>query len=873
MPSTKKVINQNSGMLFSFFYPFFVPLRYFFQQQRWAIAIILVCFCITTTHANNNQNAMMQAMFAKAFGKKTNIPSKSTADIQINNVNYEQQVTVYTNEDGDGKNKTIDRVEAIILLALFEDVLTEDFFKKIQKQLKAHKKITFSQLTEMGINTSYNMATLSLEILIKPELQKPRILTIQHNKSATLRASNRLQASEFGGYLNLYSNLSTSTTLAKPSLRLRLEGSLNIQDYVIESTASKESEQWVLGNTILTYDRPDKLYRYQVGNISTQTKGFQDNYSLIGISLNKSFFMDTELHIKPKANSTFILTTRSEVEVYLNGKPQKKFHLDKGKYTLEDIGLLDGSNNIDIKITDEFGKITHKKTNEYYDNQLLKPKLSTFTSNLGTLKDLQEKTNIPLTKKLIFSGYYQQGLYKNLTMGIDLQFSHKHNLIGTEVITSNALGRIKLNVGLSHRKEGKIGQAISFTYYPEPEMFLTNTGIEKFIRTVNFRGEYRSQYFDQLTTKTETTNLSFLQHKLQANLVFNLGKQWDANLVSGFSRTHNEIVEKFTTASLSRRFHHNIKWNISIEYQENNTDDELRVQTQVQIPLSRPIFSRQQDATLHYDSQTHHFSNEYTIHQLGAVGKNSLGGKLRYTHNDTSQQFNTELHYKNNQFAAHLNSQHTTASQQLNMSINSSLLCAESNCTLSYPISDSFALVKGPTNQDKPIAIKNGYGRFHYPDNSESDLPDNYSALITDKTSQAVVLLESYKYQRISIDEGGLPFGYDPEKTEFEFIPRYHSSFTLVAGGKPGTVVTGMLLDKNKQGLGFKGGQWVAMSEEGKIIAFFTNKAGHFHLPSVPVGRYKIELFDHPTMTKIIVDIPDKQDDIYSVGELNMIEN
>ncbi|HHL18559.1 MAG TPA: hypothetical protein ENJ33_02365, partial [Thiothrix sp.] len=313
-------------MLFFFFYQ--LLLRYSFQWQRSALAIFLYCLCIAPPLYADNQTAMMQAMFAKAFGKKADAPSKSLADLRINNSSYNQQIEVYSNEQ-----KEIDRADAAALLLVFHDVLTESFFKEIKKSLETRKKITFAHLTAMGIETSYNATNLSLEIEIKPELQKPRILTMHHQNNTTLRASNRIQPSDFSGYVNLYSILNTSTTLSAPHLKLRLDGSLNIHGYVLESTANNDGEQWTLGDTLLTYDRPDKLYRYKTGDISTLTKGFQDNYSLRGISLTKNFFMDSKLQIKPKANSTFTLSTRSEIEVYVNDKLSKRFQLDKGKYT------------------------------------------------------------------------------------------------------------------------------------------------------------------------------------------------------------------------------------------------------------------------------------------------------------------------------------------------------------------------------------------------------------------------------------------------------------------------------------------------------------------------------------------------------------
>jgi outer membrane usher protein FimD/PapC len=514
--------------------------------------------------------------------------------------------------------------------------------------------------------------------------------------------------------------------------------------------------------------------------------------------------------------------------------------------------------------------MTYKKVRQYYDSQLLKPELSIFSSSLGILKATQEENNSSLLQQLIFSSYYQQGLYKNLTVGIDLQFSEARSLIGTEIITANKAGRLNVNLGISSRKNGKVGEAARFIYHPNTKIFLTKTKLANVIRSVSFRGEYRSQYFDQLATLSQSaTNQPSLQAKLQTNITFNLKKAWGASLIYGFSSSHNGKTESFANANLSKHFRQGIRWNISANYKSND----LQLQTQINIPFSRKLFGRKQDLSLRYNRQSNHLTTTYNLHRLGSLGMNSLEGTIKQLHTPNSQQISTEVHYRTHQFETHIDAQQNTLSQQLNIGINSSLLCADSTCGFSYPINDSFALIKGPANQDKPIAIKNDYGKFHYPDDSDSELPDNYNALIKNKNSPAVVLLQAYKYQRISIDEGGLPFGYDPEKTEFEFIPRYHSSYTLIAGGKSGTVVTGILVNQKKESMGFKGGQWVAEKEGGKIIAFFTNKTGRFHLPSVPAGNYQIELFDHPAMKKLRINIPDKQGDNHSLGELHVIEN
>jgi len=178
--------------------------------------------------------------------------------------------------------------------------------------------------------------------------------------------------------------------------------------------------------------------------------------------------------------------------------------------------------------------------------------------------------------------------------------------------------------------------------------------------------------------------------------------------------------------------------------------------------------------------------------------------------------------------------------------------------------------VSGPSNQDKPIALKTGYGQFHYSDNSNSTLPDNYTALISHKESHAVLPLAHYQLQRIHIDAATMPLGYDPGKTEYEVYPEYQQGFIFKAGGEPGVIVDGVIKDTQGNIVSFKGGQWTPMNEQDKAIAFFTNKVGRFRLVSVPPGSYKLELFDYPDMEVVEVIVPGKNGTIHDIGEISI---
>ena len=295
------------------------------------------------------------------------------------------EVKLFSNQNG-----VIDRAETEALLLLLKEALKEHVFVRFSDKLAKDKKTTFSSLDELGIFAVYNSTNLSLDLEIPSELRKPQVLSMLSEKKASVREENKVKAHEISTFANFYSNVGfDSANSSNADLKVKLEGSVNIGGKVFESVVDYRNEGFELGRTTLTYDKPDKLQRFTLGNISTGSRNFQENLELDGIRISKEFFMDPELQIRPKANQSFVLETDSEVEVYINNQLMQRYYLKEGVYALEEIGLYDGANNIRVRIKDEFGKVTVKSSQQFYDSHLLKQGLSLFAFNVGYLSNTQ----------------------------------------------------------------------------------------------------------------------------------------------------------------------------------------------------------------------------------------------------------------------------------------------------------------------------------------------------------------------------------------------------------------------------------------------------------------------------------------------------
>ena len=309
---------------------------------------------------------------------------------------------------------------------------------------------------------------------------------------------------------------------------------------------------------------------------------------------------------------------------------------------------------------------------------------------------------------------------------------------------------------------------------------------------------------------------------------------------------------------------------LGVSYTE---EDDWNMGAQLSIPLSVKK-GRRKRLGMTANTKNNSIETRYEIKALNSIGRDSLSGTAIYSQNGSRKVASVEGAVRYASFDSHFSASNSLlpagVQQRLQVGINASLACAGKECALSYPIEDSFALVGGPKNQQQAIALNTGNRRFIYSDDEGNSLPIQYTALIKGSGSKAVVHLESYRKQRISVDEISLPFGYDPEKTEFQVDPQYHQGFSFSVGGEPGTIVDGTLVDKDNKPLGFKGGQWVSVKNKDKAIAFFSNKVGRFRIPSIAPGDYSLELHDYPDMQEVVVTVKSQEKGVQNVENLTI---
>ena len=816
------------------------------------LAWLFLLLALIPCRVGADEAADMQKLFLMAFSKKKiATPTQFVVDLKIDG-ELHQSVKVFTN-----KQQAVDQVKAADLIPQLKSILKKEPFEKFIKALEKKEKVSFEWLASQEIPVVYDSAALSLNIRIKPEHREPLILSLLQDVSLAVRKSNHISPSKVSGYLNLYSNASLAyqNSQTASDLQLRAKGSLTVNKATLESELTRTEDDWQVSNTHITYDEPDKLRRYRLGDINSIAGHFQNSSAMKGLSLRKDFSLDSSQESQPTASEELILTTRSDVIVYLNKFQLQRYTLAAGTYQLKDIGLSDGQNDIELKIIDAFGKETIKKTSKSFDTRLLKPTLSKYAFSVGLLAERNDLWGA--------SARYQYGLSDTLTVGGSGLISNNNYLFASEALQALSVGALKSDFAISGNFSNDVGGALSLAFKPNkpPSKKSIRWEVGAEIYSEKFNASFDDVNFTE-GSNADRSNLHIKANKL-------ILEHWQTSLGLNHKSFYNADDSLSMNLSASRHLLKGASLSLGANY---NKDDDWNMSAQLSIPLSVNK-GRRKRLGMTANTKNNAVETRYEIKALNPIGKDSFSGAAIYRQNEDSKSVTVEGAVRYASFDSHFsasNSHFSSGGQQrLQVGINASLACVEKECALSYPIEDSFALVGGPKNQQQPIALNTGNRRFIYTDD-ENSLPQQFTALIKGAKSKAVVHLESYHKQRISVDEISLPFGYDPEKTEFQVDPQYHQGFSFNVGGEPGTIVDGVLVDKENKPLGFKGGQWVSVKNKDKAIAFFSNKAGRFRIPSIAPGDYSLNLHDFPNMQDVIVTVKSQEMGVQNVGNLTI---
>lgn len=739
-------------------------------------------------------------------------------------------------EPGDNLLLKWDEVETVLNEKLYPQGLTTLKAKVVDGMLSKQA------LEKFGFVINFDLSDFSLKINAPLNLTRPQTLSLKSN-------DRRLQASEvanLSGFVNLYSSYlyqqNSITDTEDKQLAARAEMVMNWRGWVVENELEYLSDVEATSpnvkrlGTRLVHDLPLKGARISIGDNYSSGSYFQSTSRILGVSFAHDFSLVSDRQIRPSASRSFTLDSPSSVEVLVDDRIVQRLNLTAGIYSLDDIPLNEGSNNISLRITDIAGVVRYVNFDVTTGLDLFAEGQLEYEVHIGVPSELTDQLDYNDEYPLI-STYLDYGISPSWTVGFAAQADEIVQQVGFKNIYAAKLGQIAFENSVSF--SDKRGYAYRLVY----SNFTDNS--DKHL-DYSFGYEYSTKDFRALGYRPELQDSArLLEHLIQANYSFFNSPTLRTSFFANVSRAHDQVqFDKSAGVNFTGDVS-NGNWRYSLGAQW----DEIADNAEWGIRLSLTYkFSNDRRLKLSHQSSRNKTRLEYTQDaNQRYVGAFSLRTGIEHN-NQNEALFDLNTQYNGNRFLASLD--HASFYEQLNassayhqsrVSFASSVAFAGDDWAIGKPIYDSFALIKPHSSlKDKKITL----GQYK----------DQYRANNADFDTMLLNDLSSYDSTVVSVDIDDLAPGYDLGSGLVVFFPSYRSGHSVMIGTAANISVIATLLDQQQQPLALQVGVAVCSDNPKKEHKFFTNKSGRFALTGLIPCSYEVKL-NNSEKSQFILDV------------------
>lgn len=640
-------------------------------------------------------------------------------------------------------------------------------------------------------------------------------------------------------------------TNQKDAFNAQTDAFLNIKKVSFENRMnylSTRKQQWARQETRAIYDRPNRMQRYEFGDVNYPIIGYQQAFTLGGASFYRDFSLNPYRMVTPTSSLEYLIENRSLVKTFVNNILLKTEYMNAGRYSISDIPLNNGINRIVVEVTDEFGATKIFNFNESGSLDLLAEGVTRYALASGyTSSDVEGEKKYEDKNGLMYSGFYQIGLKKHWTPSIYLQGNKEYSLLGTNQILSSSFGNWSVDIAgtKNNYHNGFVGQA---TYQ------LNLFGAYWYdSHTLTTKIEYRSPYFNEIgenfknrfdTTYTASYSVPLLE---RFNIAFG-GSYQNPTTAEGARLAYNGSLttKLFNSSSLT-------------VYAGKSRDELHNWSNQVYFFFNMTFGESSTFASAFYEKESQ--TKRLTVIRDNGIKYNDL--KVAASVDDNAFSKNGSLDLQYNTVLADVGVRedvikNNSKDEGFKTSVRflSSFAFVhdgeDSGFSIGRPISNSFVIFK--PNKD--------WKGQKFTVQTSSGVNDAGTGLFGESLVSG---LTPYQYRRLQLDPSSLDPGYILGQESFVIFPRKNSGHLFVIGKSGLLVLKGTLLDKMKKPLGLKVGFWTASN--GKSTAFFTDREGKFFIEGIEATKGTIQI-DDDSIKAVTMDLSQSKQGIVDLGSI-----
>lgn len=703
----------------------------------------------------------------------------------------------------------------------------------------------------LGLPMSFDPQTMELGITLPVSARARQSIGLAELEQETFGEFTSPEA--FTAFLNLrtsldYTHVGASEGFSDPSVFM--DGATRIGRIVFEAEASYDGfdGEFRRNGTRAVYDDIKRMNRWTAGDLRGQSRGLQGGVDLAGISVERAYGMlDPQRNLAPRGGQTFSLDRAATVEAVVNGRVVRTLRLDPGTYDVSDFPFVQGSNDIDLIITDDVGRREVMSFSLFIDRTQLATGLSEYGFYGGVIAD-RDGDGTEYGDDLSFSGFYRRGLSDRLTMGGNVMYSDAAAVVGAEMVWGTSFGTIGGDVAFSDLRDAGSGWALNVTY---ERLIQTEAGGTSIMAAV----ETRSRSFG-------SSNVLAVDNPYVLNATFGMNKSFGDQSFAGVQARYalgrdNREDEGSLRFTYGRRLGAFMNLIADVDYTIGSQSEGIGAR----LALVRR-FGQNGSARAEYDTRNEQARLGYQTSGGQGIGAWSAAANLDV--GSDLYGLNGTAAYMANR--ADLGFAHTTAyaadaneisSQRTSVRVGSSIAYAGGKFAIGRPISDGFMIVAPYSGADDVQVEVEPMESSRY---AQSGL---FGPALFGQVS-------SYSPRTVTYDAREAPPGFDVGQGATRILAPYRAGYLVTVGSSYGLTVIGSLLDYNGEPLVLLSGEAIEIGGEERRVTVFTNRQGVFGASGLKAGRWRIQMIGDPGPV-YEVTIPESDDGIARIGTLRPI--
>jgi outer membrane usher protein len=716
------------------------------------------------------------------------------------------------------------------LLKALKQGLVPDLADRVSAHLSQRPKVTLAAVRAEGISLRFDETSLLLRLEPSDDQRAKKSIRVRRGNDREERET--LGPAPLSGYLNA----TVSQGFVYPQLasrqpfRSNLSLVNNMRGVVLETGATfqeKDPAPWRRDDTRLTRDFENALMRVSAGDVPIQGTGYQGSRPLGGVSLTRQYSIQPYLNTRPLSRTEIQILRPSTIEVYVNNGFVNRLNAQAGPLQLSDFPLFSGVNKVDLKITDDAGRIEWVNLNLLYDVQLLGQGIQEFAYQLGAPSSVAGSDRRYDRGNFTFSGYHRMGITDTLTLGASFQSDQSLWLAGSEFGYLTRVGLFTGEAGLSQRYFGPASMAGRLRF----KSLDYKLGSDKPWRGT-LEAEYKARLFAAIG-QTDFQNPFSWRYELTISRP--LTAMTTVSLSGGYLQNRLGLADQ-KSARLDLVTELEPRLRLAANY---GITKESSFGQAFQVVLTWVDPGGRFYGNLSYDYPTKTIRAEATKNSANVVDDfRATAGVQRSPAATQADGFVDYTHEK-----ANLRFEHATTRNEANASVSANTLnrstftaatavaWAGGVFAWTRPIADSFAIL-----QARPV-----FRRFDLPINRVENHPEGR---INRFGPGVIPTITAYNPTPLTVDSSGLPMGYSLGREYFLARPTYRSGVLIEVGGESTVLLTGHLLGPDGKPLSVVTGTVAPLSKDSRQREeeFFTNQEGLFLLENLVAGIYEIRV-------------------------------